>query len=50
MKQKGDSYMHELIMELNKAFITPIEREDIFTVGNEYGRCIRWSRTLSCFI
>jgi predicted phosphate transport protein (TIGR00153 family) len=26
---KGDTYYHEVIMELNKAFITPIEREDI---------------------
>ena len=26
---KGDTYMHEVIVELNKAFITPIEREDI---------------------
>lgn len=30
---KGDSYMHELIMELNKAFITPIEREDILQLA-----------------
>lgn len=26
---KGDNYVHEVIQELNKAFITPIEREDI---------------------
>ncbi|MFX3625210.1 MAG: DUF47 domain-containing protein [Ectobacillus sp.] len=26
---KGDTFIHEIIMELNKAFITPIEREDI---------------------
>lgn len=26
---KGDSYVHEVIKELNNAFITPIEREDI---------------------
>jgi len=26
---KGDTFMHEVIIELNKAFITPIEREDI---------------------
>ncbi|WP_141433068.1 DUF47 domain-containing protein [Bacillus sp. 03113] len=26
---KGDAYVHEVIKELNKAFITPIEREDI---------------------
>ncbi|WP_019244050.1 MULTISPECIES: DUF47 domain-containing protein [Bacillus] len=28
-EHKGDSYVHEVIKELNKAFITPIEREDI---------------------
>jgi uncharacterized protein len=26
---KGDTYVHEIIKELNNAFITPIEREDI---------------------
>ncbi|MEH6941475.1 DUF47 domain-containing protein [Bacillus sp. JJ722] len=29
IEHKGDSFVHEVIMELNKAFITPIEREDI---------------------
>ncbi|WP_153124354.1 DUF47 domain-containing protein [Peribacillus tepidiphilus] len=28
-EHKGDSFVHEVIMELNNAFITPIEREDI---------------------
>jgi predicted phosphate transport protein (TIGR00153 family) len=28
-EKKGDSYIHELIVALNKTFITPIEREDI---------------------
>lgn len=28
-EHKGDGYIHEVIQELNKAFITPIEREDI---------------------
>ncbi|MGN1400454.1 MAG: DUF47 domain-containing protein [Bacillus sp. (in: firmicutes)] len=28
-EHKGDDFVHEVIMELNKAFITPIEREDI---------------------
>ena len=28
-EHKGDSYVHEVIKELNKVFITPIEREDI---------------------
>ena len=28
-ERKGDSYIHELVVELNKTFITTIEREDI---------------------
>ncbi|WP_077614411.1 DUF47 domain-containing protein [Caenibacillus caldisaponilyticus] len=28
-ERKGDSYIHELIVDLNKTFITPLEREDI---------------------
>ncbi|MFB6469280.1 DUF47 domain-containing protein [Cytobacillus sp. Hz8] len=28
-EHKGDSFVHEMIKELNNAFITPIEREDI---------------------
>lgn len=30
---KGDTYMHEVIKELNNAFITPIEREDILALA-----------------
>ncbi|MBS4177557.1 DUF47 domain-containing protein [Lederbergia citrea] len=29
----GDSYVHEIIMELNNSFITPIEREDILALS-----------------
>ncbi|MEH7744637.1 DUF47 family protein, partial [Neobacillus drentensis] len=29
LETKGDTYVHEVIKELNDAFITPIEREDI---------------------
>jgi predicted phosphate transport protein (TIGR00153 family) len=32
-ESKGDTYIHEIIMELNKAFITPIEREDILQLA-----------------
>ncbi|ANB60721.1 DUF47 domain-containing protein [Anoxybacteroides amylolyticum] len=28
-EKKGDSFIHELVVALNKTFITPIEREDI---------------------
>lgn len=30
---KGDSFVHEVIKELNNAFITPIEREDILALA-----------------
>ncbi|WP_088041520.1 DUF47 domain-containing protein [Bacillus sp. EAC] len=30
---KGDTLVHELIVELNKTFITPIEREDILQLA-----------------
>lgn len=30
---KGDTYVHEVIRELNNAFITPIEREDILLLA-----------------
>lgn len=30
---KGDTYIHELIVALNKTFITPIEREDILQLA-----------------
>lgn len=30
---KGDSFIHELIVSLNKTFITPIEREDILQLA-----------------
>ncbi|KOO43903.1 DUF47 domain-containing protein [Priestia koreensis] len=32
-EHKGDSYIHELIVALNKTFITPIEREDILQLA-----------------
>jgi predicted phosphate transport protein (TIGR00153 family) len=30
-----DSYVHKILNELNKSFITPIDREDIFTIAKE---------------
>ncbi|WP_026692568.1 DUF47 domain-containing protein [Peribacillus kribbensis] len=32
-EHKGDSFVHETIKELNNAFITPIEREDILLLS-----------------
>lgn len=37
IETKGDTYVHEVITELNKAFITPIERERHSSSYNEYG-------------
>lgn len=31
---KGDTYIHEIIVALNKTFITPLEREDILELAN----------------
>ncbi|MFC0187543.1 DUF47 domain-containing protein [Fictibacillus aquaticus] len=33
LESKGDSYVHTVITELNKVFITPIEREDILQLA-----------------
>ena len=32
-EKKGDAYIHELIVALNKTFITPLEREDILALA-----------------
>ncbi|MTT31965.1 DUF47 family protein [Terrilactibacillus sp. BCM23-1] len=32
-EKKGDAYMHELIVALNKTFITPLEREEILELA-----------------
>ncbi len=32
-EQKGDKYTHQIIVELNKAFITPLENEDIMDLA-----------------
>ncbi|MBG9773134.1 DUF47 domain-containing protein [Brevibacillus laterosporus] len=32
-EHKADTHIHKVIMELNKAFITPIEREDILALA-----------------
>jgi uncharacterized protein Yka (UPF0111/DUF47 family) len=33
LEHKGDELTHDIIAELNKAFITPIDREDIFLIA-----------------
>jgi hypothetical protein len=32
-ERKGDAFIHELIVDLNKTFITPLEREDILSLA-----------------
>ncbi|MDR1017802.1 MAG: DUF47 family protein [Lachnospiraceae bacterium] len=34
IENEGDNYNHEIMEKLTKAFITPIEREDILTLSN----------------
>ncbi|MGE5598422.1 MAG: DUF47 domain-containing protein [Bacteroidota bacterium] len=35
LEHRGDELTHDLIAELNRAFITPIDREDIFLIAKE---------------
>lgn len=35
LEHRGDEQTHDIIAELNKAFITPIDREDIFLMAKE---------------
>lgn len=35
LEHKGDELTHDIIAELNHAFITPIDREDIFLIAKE---------------
>lgn len=34
IEHEADKLLHELVYELNRAFITPIDREDILHIGN----------------
>ncbi len=35
VEQEADNHLHELIEQLNNAFITPIDRDDIFKIAKE---------------
>jgi uncharacterized protein len=35
MEHKGDSITHEIIQKLNKTFITPLDREDIYSLASK---------------
>ncbi len=44
LEQKGDKYTHHIIVELNKAFITPLESEDIMDLA------LRLDDVLNCLM
>jgi len=35
LEHKGDSITHEIIKKLNKTFVTPLDREDIFSLASK---------------
>jgi predicted phosphate transport protein (TIGR00153 family) len=35
LEHKGDSITHEIIQKLNKSFVTPLEREDIYSLASK---------------
>ena len=34
VEHRGDQLTHDLMMRLNKTFLTPFDREDIYTLGS----------------
>lgn len=40
LEHRGDELTHDIIAELNRAFITPIDREDIFLIAKEMDNVI----------
>ncbi len=39
VEQEGDILTHEIMKNLNKTFITPIDREDLHSLAASHGRC-----------
>lgn len=35
MEHKGDKQVHDILQQLNRSFITPIDREDIYTIAKQ---------------
>lgn len=35
IEKKGDELLHKIVDELNSTFVTPIDREDIYSLGNQ---------------
>ena len=40
LEHKGDKIVHEVIEKLNNAYVTPIDREDIFAITKKMDDCI----------
>ncbi|MDN3954135.1 DUF47 domain-containing protein [Sporolactobacillus laevolacticus] len=52
-ERKGDSYVHELIIALNKTFVTPLQREDILELAMKMDDVLdgfeEWSNRLEIY-
>nr|WP_100487550.1 DUF47 domain-containing protein [Sporolactobacillus pectinivorans] len=52
-ERKGDSYIHELIISLNKTFVTPLQREDILELAMKMDSVLdgfeEWSMRLEIY-
>ncbi|MCQ2008816.1 MAG: DUF47 family protein [Sporolactobacillus sp.] len=52
-ERKGDSYVHELIIALNKTFVTPLQREDILELAMKMDSVLdgfeEWSMRLEIY-
>ncbi|MFT9116271.1 MAG: DUF47 family protein, partial [Sporolactobacillus sp.] len=52
-ERKGDSYVHELIIALNKTFVTPLQREDILEMAMKMDSVLdgfeEWSMRLEIY-
>lgn len=51
LEHKGDEIVHQIISELNNSFVTPIDREDIFTITKKLDDSIDYIQSIiDCFI
>lgn len=45
---KCDQQLHVIFKELNKSFITPIDREDIYTIGKQLDEIVDFMEATAC--
>jgi predicted phosphate transport protein (TIGR00153 family) len=50
IEHRGDDITHEIINKLNKTFITPIDREDIYSLAHELDSVIDLINSITCQI